>query len=116
MSAAGEVLGPVLAVVAGGFVSWIVSALANKRNQRQAAMRADGEAYERAQRINSEVVDGLRAEITRLQHELDGMRQVVRDTQAQNTALERHVAALERSVHRLRVLLQQHGIPLPEHT
>lgn len=116
MSAASEILGPVLAVIASGGVAWITSALANRRNRRQNALRADGEAMDRAMRINKDTVDGLRSEITRLQTELNELRRVLRESQTRSEALERHIGALERTVHRMRVLLQTHGIPVPEGT
>lgn len=124
MSAASEIVAPLLvAVVAGvpSFLAWR-SAQKTKTEMREQRAREDarttldqvyGAAYDRAQRINQEIVSGLREEIIRLKADLGEMRSQVSHSEHRNVELERQIAALERSVDRMSALLQQHGIELP---
>jgi hypothetical protein len=85
--------------------------LADQKTKQDATNALD-RAYERAQRINQEIVEGLREEITRLQSELTGVRQEMMTTAHRNLELERLVTTLERSVSRMSAMLAQYGVDL----
>lgn len=124
-------LGTILAAVIGGVAAIIaawytVSATKKAQRQTEAAnraiaistrraekFRADGEAYDRAQRINEEIVRALRQEVERLQASLAALRVRLAEEENRSDALERQVDALQRSVNRMSALLAENNIPIP---
>lgn len=125
MSGLGGDLLLALGVAAAGFGS---SYLTNRRSNRTAAgqvridegklelegRREDGAAYERASRINEQIVDGLREELTALQDTIRTLRVDLRDAERHSAHLENHVRDLEATAHRMRDLLTSAGIRSPE--
>lgn len=103
------------------FLSWKTSTATKKALAERSAsdLARDqlelvyGQAYDRAQRINQEIVQGLREEITRLQGELTGVRVEMTSTAHRNLELERLVNTLERSVSRMSAMLAQYGVDMP---
>lgn len=70
------------------------------------AQRVTAEAFERAQRINNEIVAGLREEIARLRKELDDLRHQAITADQRNLEVERKYAAMERSLLRMTTLVR----------
>lgn len=119
----GYIIGGVFALVAGLYAQRSTTKSANitkaaadaiEQNRLQVdKVRADGEAYDRAEGINRRMVEDLTAEVARLSKELSELRLQLR-TEVQNSAeLEQQVNRLQSSVDRLTALLRQHNIPLP---
>lgn len=75
--------------------------------------RADGEAYERAQQINKEIVEGLRQELTALQATINQLRRDLMDAQQYSAQLEDHVRNLEATAATMRALLRDAGVTYP---
>lgn len=78
-----------------------------------AAVRADGEAYDRAMAINKDIVEGLREEVGRLQVALAELRLQFRAEETRSAALEVKIANLQQSVNRMTALLAENKIPIP---
>lgn len=119
-----EVLVPLAVALIAGTPATLAlrSAVRTKAELRERSAREDartqieqvyGQAYDRAQRINQEIVEGLRDEIHRLQKELTDVRTDMGRTAHRNVELERLVNSLERSVSRMSALLTQYGIDVP---
>lgn len=72
--------------------------------------RADGEAYERAQQINQQIVEGLRQELTALQATIHSLRADLAAAQQHSAKLEDHIRNLEASADTMRQLLRDAGI------
>lgn len=91
---------------------------ANEKRAKEAQaavekVRADGEAYERAQRINKQITDGLQDEVQRLQDALLQLRLQLKAEETRSEELDVKVDALQRSVNRMTALLLEHNIPVP---
>lgn len=71
----------------------------------EVAQRTNAEAFERAQRINNEIVAGLRDEIARLRNELADVRAQALTAEQRNIQVERRYAAMERSLLRMQTLV-----------
>lgn len=69
------------------------------------AQRINAEAFDRAQRINNEIVAGLRDEIARLRKELDDVRAQALGAERRNLEVERKYATMERSLLRMTTLV-----------
>jgi len=76
-------------------------------------VRADGEAYERAQRINTIVTNELQAEVARLNVALAQLRLQLQTEESRSEELDAKVNVLQRSVNRLTLILAEHQIPIP---
>lgn len=81
--------------------------------QQLTRVRVDGEAYDRAQAINQQIVEDLRAEVNRLQRELEALRNQLRAENQHSAQLEDKVRTLQNTVDRLSNLLMQHNITIP---
>jgi TolA-binding protein len=82
--------------------------------------RADGEAYERAQKINQEIVQSLERQVERLEQTIDGLRADLAELRERNgelvernTELAGHIRELEQSAATMRQLLRRAGIDYP---
>lgn len=75
--------------------------------------RADGEAYERAQRINQEIVDGLRQEHASLLATIGELRRDLLNAQQYSAHLENQVRDLESTAATMGELLRRAGIDYP---
>ena len=107
-----------LAVTVGGWLTARATVRSNRITieARQAVekVKVDGEAYDRAMGINKQITDDLQGEITRLQQQLQELRnQLDRSTQ-RSDALHRQVMGLQATVNRMRSLLIEHNIPIPQ--
>ncbi len=78
-----------------------------------ANVRADGEAYERAMKINQDIVAGMSDEVGRLRAALAELRLQLKAEETRSAALEVRIVNLQLSVNRLSALLAQHSIPIP---
>lgn len=76
-----------------------------RANNFELAQRVTAEAFDRAQRINNEIVAGLRDEIARLRKELDDVRAQAIGAERRNLEVERKYAAMERSLLRMTTLV-----------
>lgn len=81
-----------------------------KRDEQQ---RVDGEAYERAQRINKQIVDGLEHQVERLTEELSRLRTELLQEKERAEELDAKVVVLQLAVARLSELLKENDIPIP---
>lgn len=89
----------------------IYLAVSARRTSRQStAQRVDGQAYDRAQKINERIVADLEAQVERLRKELVEMRDLLRTAKDHSDELERKVAELEATVEHMSELLAQHNI------
>lgn len=77
-------------------------------------IRADGEAYERAQTINRQIVTELQAEVSRMQMVIGDLRRQLQEERSNAAALGSTVALLQQSVAKLTQLLVEYKIPLPD--
>lgn len=108
----GYLFGSVFAFAATAYTAWQT----RRAKQAQVAVekvRADGEAYERAQEINKQIVDNLRAEVARLNEALDKVRAQLTAEADHSDELDVKVNLLQLSVNRLSRLLEQHNIAIP---
>jgi hypothetical protein len=113
----------VVSAGAGFGTSW----LTNRRDRRTEAAKAvidrgaieldarriDGEAIERAQRINEAIVQALQEEVSRLEATIDGLRRDLTAERQRSTELEGHIRQLEDSAATMRRLLRDAGVEYP---
>lgn len=119
----GDLLLTVGAAAAGFGSSWIT----NRRSNRTAAAksvidrgklelenrREDGEAYERANQINQQIVESLRSELTALQATIASLREDLAAARADNSELRARIRELESSARTMQGLLDQAGVDHP---
>lgn len=108
------------ALIVGGFSVYTVRA----NNRAQAAIKAtdakldsqrvDGEAYERANTINGQLIEGLKSEITRLTLQLTDLRAELTEREDREDELEIKVKELQDTVKAMKRLLREHDIAIPE--
>lgn len=108
----GYVIGGAFALAAAVYTVW-ATRKAKETQDAVEKVRADGEAYERAQAINKEIVIELREEVDRLRSQVAELRVQLRAEESRSSDLDSRVELLQRSVNRLRALLVQHDIPIP---
>lgn len=115
-----DVIGYVLAALVAAAASVWIARSSNRANQITSSaqnavekVRADGEAYERAQTFNERVVAGLTTELDRLSRELAEVRDELAAERSDKSELRRKVAKLERTVDRMTALLRQNNIEIP---
>lgn len=80
---------------------------------RVAEVRADGEAYARAQKIYQDILAELQEQMARQQRELTDVRRQLALEQQQSADLEQRLETLQTSVNRMRALLIENNIPIP---
>jgi chromosome segregation ATPase len=113
----GYVLGALLTTFAAIYAkraSVKASAMIAANRERVEEIRADGEAYRLAQAINREMVEDLRAEIDRMQMQVALLRTQLNAEVERSSHLSVTVQQLEITVARLRGILLEHELPVPE--
>ena len=83
------------------------------QHERDERHRADGEAYERAQRINEQIVHGLEQEVSRHRAELADVRTQLQQEKTRSAELDAKVVVLQLAVSQLSTLLHENNIPIP---
>lgn len=76
-------------------------------------VRADGEAYERAQMSYRKLVEDLERQVDRLNLELTALRIQLRTEESRSDELDAKVDTLQTTVNRMRALLTSHDIAIP---
>lgn len=76
--------------------------------------RADGEAYERAQQINQQIVASLSEQVTRLESTIESLNRELEAERHRNAELASHIRELEDSAATMRQLLKDAGVEYPQ--
>lgn len=106
------VIAALIAAVPTSWTAWLAWTT-RRQKDKTAVVRVDAEAYERAQKINQQIVQALREELERVRGELNEMRRVVETSEQQEGQLKDHIARLHRSLTRALALLSQYNIDIP---
>lgn len=118
----------VLALVGSGITgagsAWITGRYSTKTEEVKAVLsegaleldgrRADGEAYERAEKSYLHLITTLTQEISRLERIIEGLRSDLAESLQHRAELENRVRELEDSAAAMRQLLRDAGVAYPQ--
>lgn len=113
------VLGIAGILVTGGVPTWVTLSNRRLRSRIEDAqndvdkVRVDGEAYDRAQKINAQIVTALREEITRLNSEMGELRIELNAEKSQSAELQIKLAAMQRTLNRMSAILRDNNLEVP---
>lgn len=127
MSGIGGLLVPLVVGLLGGSGPSFFTYLRSKRTDATKARiaegglelderRADGEAYERAQQINQQIVASLSEQVTRLESTIESLNRELEAERHRNAELAGHIRELMDSAATMRRLLKDAGVEYPPKT